>query len=238
MSNLRDKFLAMSHPKRAGLITLIVLAFIGAYWLIMPVAGYHPALNLAVVEEGKLLRSAQPYVNDMDDIREEYGIGTVLNLDKGESDNIYEYCEKNDIELVSLDMKADDPPTEGQIDLFFTLMRGETVEYFDHEPSIREAIGLGEDRPERKFDFPILIHCKGGADRTGVMVALYRMSFQDWSLDQAKSEMVRHWHIPFSHPAQFEFLDSVETKIHPFYGSPQHEAEESASKAAAGGEGG
>jgi protein tyrosine/serine phosphatase len=37
---------------------------------------------------------------------------------------------------------------------------------------------------------PFLIHCQHGADRTGLMSAVYRMLEQDWSADAALAELV------------------------------------------------
>lgn len=40
------------------------------------------------------------------------------------------------------------------------------------------------------------VHCHSGVDRTGFMVAVYRMMFNHWSFDDAHSEWVkmgRHW---------------------------------------------
>lgn len=38
-------------------------------------------------------------------------------------------------------------------------------------------------------DGPVLLHCLHGADRTGVISALYRMTEQSWSKDDARTEM-------------------------------------------------
>jgi protein tyrosine/serine phosphatase len=35
----------------------------------------------------------------------------------------------------------------------------------------------------------VLVHCRHGADRTGVVVAMYRMVYQGWSKEQALDEM-------------------------------------------------
>jgi len=38
---------------------------------------------------------------------------------------------------------------------------------------------------------PVFLHCKHGADRTGMMTAIYRIVFQGWSKQQALEEMTR-----------------------------------------------
>ena len=37
----------------------------------------------------------------------------------------------------------------------------------------------------------ILIHCKHGADRTGLIIAMYRIVFQNWTKEQAIEEMTK-----------------------------------------------
>lgn len=36
---------------------------------------------------------------------------------------------------------------------------------------------------------PVLVHCQHGADRTGMMVAIYRIAVQGWSKEEAAREM-------------------------------------------------
>lgn len=38
---------------------------------------------------------------------------------------------------------------------------------------------------------PIFVHCKRGADRTGLMCAIYRIAFQGWTKEQALAEMTQ-----------------------------------------------
>lgn len=39
---------------------------------------------------------------------------------------------------------------------------------------------------------PIFIHCKRGADRTGIVVAIYRIEHDGWTSEQAKAEANRY----------------------------------------------
>ncbi len=36
---------------------------------------------------------------------------------------------------------------------------------------------------------PVFVHCQGGTDRTGMMIAAYRMVIQGWTREQALAEM-------------------------------------------------
>ena len=38
---------------------------------------------------------------------------------------------------------------------------------------------------------PVFVHCKRGADRTGLMCAVYRVAVQDWPKDKAVEEMTK-----------------------------------------------
>lgn len=37
---------------------------------------------------------------------------------------------------------------------------------------------------------PVLVHCQHGSDRTGTMVAIYRVAYEGWTKEQATDEMV------------------------------------------------
>ncbi len=39
---------------------------------------------------------------------------------------------------------------------------------------------------------PVLVHCKKGADRTGVVIAIYRITHNGWTSQQAKAEANRY----------------------------------------------
>jgi len=53
------------------------------------------------------------------------------------------------------------------------------------DDQVAEFLGLIRDNPDKK----IFVHCQRGADRTGVMVAIFRMARQGWTPAQALAEM-------------------------------------------------
>ena len=60
---------------------------------------------------------------------------------------------------------------------------------------VAEFLKLFQQDPKQK----IFVHCYFGSDRTGVMVATYRMTQQNWTADQAVEEMYSfgfhyHWY--------------------------------------------
>jgi len=199
------------------LVLLIVLSGAGAYWAGMLALSRNPVLNFDVVEEGKLFRSGQPETGDLDRIRDKYGLETIFCLRGRERSAVKDWSQKNEVRVISIAMKADDPPTADQIGLFFDIMRGSTVDLVHYQPIITQSLGFSPTEPVR-FEFPVLIHCEGGADRTGIMVALYRIAFQDWTLEQARWEMRRRFHLPHRHPAQLKFLEKIAPALHPAYG--------------------
>jgi protein-tyrosine phosphatase len=48
------------------------------------------------------------------------------------------------------------------------------------------------DLMDREDSYPVLIHCKAGLHRTGVMTAVYRMEYQGWTADEAYAELKAH----------------------------------------------
>ena len=53
------------------------------------------------------------------------------------------------------------------------------------EQDLRQVLALIRDAPK-----PVLVHCWQGSDRTGAVVAAYRIAFQGWSREQAIDELV------------------------------------------------
>jgi protein tyrosine phosphatase (PTP) superfamily phosphohydrolase (DUF442 family) len=56
---------------------------------------------------------------------------------------------------------------------------------FPHDKDFAELLKLVRDNPGKK----IFVHCRLGDDRTGMMIAAYRMGIEGWSADRAMREM-------------------------------------------------
>jgi protein tyrosine phosphatase (PTP) superfamily phosphohydrolase (DUF442 family) len=132
------------------------------------VVWYHnyPAHRFVVVEEGVLYRSGQPDVRELGTILDAYHIRTVFNL-RGQTTTEpwwqaeEEFCRHNGIGHVNMAVDS------GMEDAF-----------------LEELLRAAAD-PQRR---PILIHCREGRTRTGVMVAAYRIAAQGWSYAAALDE--------------------------------------------------
>ena len=118
-----------------------------------------------------LYRGAQPKSFAFNELK---NIGVAIVVDfRDEKDEIA--TEKRSVEgigmqFVSLPWRASHGPDENEIAAFLQLVR---------------------DNPGKK----IFVHCKRGADRTGLMVAVYRITFDHWNSAQAVSEMHSfHYH--------------------------------------------
>jgi uncharacterized protein (TIGR01244 family) len=112
-------------------------------------------------------RGAQPKGQDYADLAA-LGIKTVVNLTSDDSDaNEKAMVEQAGMKYVQIPMTTHEPPTPGKITQF---------------------LGLAAN-PEST---PIYVHCVGGKHRTGIMTAIYRMSDEGWTADQAFKEMKQY----------------------------------------------
>lgn len=115
--------------------------------------------NLHRVDDG-VYRGAQPTAEGMREL-EKLGVKTVLNLRSMHSDR--DLLRGTDLESVEIPMHA----------------------WHGEEEDVRAAMAVLTD-PARR---PVFVHCQHGADRTGVICALYRVLEEGWSKEDAIREM-------------------------------------------------
>jgi protein tyrosine phosphatase (PTP) superfamily phosphohydrolase (DUF442 family) len=119
------------------------------------------APNLHRVEEN-FFRSAQPDANGFKGLASTYGVRTVISLRA---------------------FNADEPLAAG-LDLRLVRIRINTW-------NIKRAdvVAALQNLRRASSDAPVLLHCQHGADRTGMISALYRILYQSWSRVAALDEM-------------------------------------------------
>ena len=160
-----------------------------ALLLTLPVAAQSghsgPLANIGIYNFGRVnnnyYRGAQPQGQDYVDLAG-LGVKTIIDLQ--------EYGDTTEPDLVKaagmtyhrIPMTTRVPPTPEQLAQFLQIV----------------------SNPESQ---PVYVHCAGGRHRTGVMSAVYRMTSDGWSADQAFKEMKKYNFGPdFLHPEFKRFV--------------------------------
>ena len=116
----------------------------------------------------KIYRSGQPDEDEFFSLYTFNGIRSVLNLRENNSD-------KDEIDAVNKRWK-------NAVSLYeIPLDTGEIT-----EADLYKILTVIRDAPK-----PLLIHCWHGSDRTGCAVAAYRIIFENWSVEDAVSELMK-----------------------------------------------
>lgn len=132
---------------RFALALLLPLAVVGAYLGYLQLSG-----NFHVVREGQLYRSAQPTAAQLRAYVRNYGIRTVINL-RGRNDKAGWY-QAEMAESRALGVR--------HIDFRMSASRELTRD------EASQLLSILRDAPR-----PILIHCRGGSDRSGLVAAIF-----------------------------------------------------------------
>jgi tyrosine-protein phosphatase SIW14 len=147
----------------AALTGLILMAG-GGYWYFIQIALPH----FGTVREGILYRSGQPRGLGLDWIKYS-GIRTLINLRKPGSDGTPEekaFAAENGLN-------------------FYNFSIGSSRA--DIEQTVARFLALVDD----KSNWPILVHCSRGKERSGVLSAVFRIEYDRWPNDQALQETYR-----------------------------------------------
>ena len=134
----------------------------------------------------QMYRSSQPSPKQLKLFKKKYGLKTIINL-RGENGlSAYslekEACLKLNLELVNFRAYSRNPPKSEEIKILISLFNN--------------------------IEYPALMHCKSGSDRTGVVATLYRILYLKESVEEAfKKEL--HWkygHIKSSHTGVLDYF--------------------------------
>jgi len=76
-----------------------------------------------------------------------------------------------------------------------------------HEPPSKDRVKQFLEIVNDPANQPVYVHCQGGRHRTGVMTAVYRMTNDHWTADQAFAEMKKYrFGADFLHPEFKQFV--------------------------------
>jgi len=158
--------------KIAGVAVGLTAGSSGAYWGVIQYQG-----NFHAVKEGAFYRSAQLGKDELSGVIRDHKIRSVLNL-RGAH------------------------PGQAWYDGEVTVSQALGVAHYDYGLSahrivtsrqIGEVLDIIRDAPK-----PLLVHCKSGADRAGLVSALYRFAGEGASAEQADRQLsVIYGHFPY-----------------------------------------
>lgn len=182
-------------PKRilAGL-ALGLLVLIG-YLAYLQISGnFHP------VSAGTVYRAAQMDGQKLARWKREYGIASILNL-RGRNDGADWYeteravADRVGIEHIDFRMSDAKELTDEEVQALLAVMR---------------------DAPK-----PMLIHCKAGADRTGIASALYLAGIEGREEHEAESHLsIAYGHVGLPYVSRAWAMDVTWERIEPWLGYP------------------
>lgn len=165
----------MTFVPAAG-VRAIFLFFLG--FAVLSTASLAHALgNFGVVAPNAIYRSEGPAsTEELARAHAAYGFGSILNLEQGWNvlglrlNQERAWCEKNEVAFINFKMSNIIRPSADQL---------------------RHAVEKLVMAPK-----PVLVHCFHGRDRTGLVIAAYRMMMEGWSYEEAYAEMLRYGHNP------------------------------------------
>jgi hypothetical protein len=157
------------------LVVLFLVATIPAGLLLRPWLDG----NVGVVDPGRVIRSAQP-TTGLDKLIKDHHLASILNLRGGSPRDAWyareiQVAESCGVSFFDLPLSATQRPSRRELLLLIAL--------FDRCP------------------YPLLIHCKAGADRTGLASAVYLMMHKGEPPRQAAGAFTLfHSHLPLFGP--------------------------------------
>ena len=111
-------------------------------------------------------RGSQPSATQFEDLKR-LGVKTVIDLRKDRVEQASEWARTAGLQYVNIPLTTKRAATEDQTAEFLKLV---------NDPA----------------NWPVYVHCKGGRHRTGQMTAIFRITNDGWTGDQAYKEMKKY----------------------------------------------
>jgi protein tyrosine/serine phosphatase len=172
---------------------------VGLGWAVLYLAALQMGDNFHTVIPGEFYRSAQPTAAKIAEYHQNYGLRTIINL-RGENSGSGWY-----------DAEIDGAMKLGiaHVDFRMSARRDMTMEQFDRLMDVF-----------RKAEKPILVHCTSGADRSGLVSALYVAAIAKLGEDSAERQIsFKFGHLPLPISSAYAMDRSFEA-LEPALGFP------------------
>jgi len=166
-----------------------LIACIACIVFVLPVVYYRKVYDdgkrLRVMVPGRLYRSGQMTAEGLADTVRRLHLNSIINVQDDFPDP--------DLERSFWDSRTiKESELCRQLGVRFIQLAPDLIsrrELSEHRPAtIDQFLDLMDD----ESIYPVLIHCKAGLHRTGVLAAIYRMEYQGWSHDEAYRELRAH----------------------------------------------
>lgn len=194
MANASENVIAIAPkpPKRSGrfgfsLILIIALACGLIGWWYAGLRNWFEPVNFGIVEPGRIYRSGQISSHVIRNALEQNHVGLILSLSGEESPDA--------------DAEKSAAAELGVNRIYLAGLAGDGIGNPNVYPKALEKI-LRANQDGKA----VLVHCQSGAQRTGGVIAAYRILVQGEPPDEAFAEMRKYGHDPKHNPKLIPFI--------------------------------
>ena len=137
--------------------------------------------NFHIVDDG-IWRSAQPSIESIA-VMKKHGLKTIINLRGSEENHLWEsrICDSLGTQYFHIPMDGRDVPDTADLNNILRII-------------------------ENQQNQPVMYHCLGGKDRTGIVTAIYRLKNSDISFEEVHKEMLMYGYNEEEFPQLAEFV--------------------------------
>jgi tyrosine-protein phosphatase SIW14 len=173
-------------PRVHNLVLSGAVALLVVVWPVIEYRNVY-AFNkrLREVDPGRVYRAGELTADGIADAVERLKIRTILNLqdDYPDPDICRSFWDWNTVKESDLCR---------QLGVRYVLIKPDLISRHDVPLDRPAAVDEFLRLMDREDTYPVLIHCKAGLHRTGVMTAVYRMEYQGWTPQEAYAELKAH----------------------------------------------
>ncbi|HET6893541.1 MAG TPA: dual specificity protein phosphatase family protein [Pyrinomonadaceae bacterium] len=169
---MKNCFSGKAYNRLVASYIVLLLAIVLAGFQSLPIRAQSQTASASInIENFGMLnenyyRGSQPNSGQLADLKK-LGVKTVIDLRKDKAEKASEWARAAGLQYINIPLTTKRPATEEQTTYFLSLV---------NDPA----------------NWPVYVHCKGGRHRTGEMTAIYRITQNGWTADQAYQEMKKY----------------------------------------------